>query len=45
MINIAEYIKLNNEWVEILDVYRKDDNNWTLKTDIQSSFIISKILL
>ena len=40
---MAEYIKLNNEWVEILDVYRKDDNNWVLKTDIQSSFIASNI--
>ena len=43
MINMTEYIKLNNEWVEILDVYQKDDNNWALKTDIQSSFITSNI--
>ena len=40
---MADYIKLNGEWVEILDVYRKVDGQWVLQTDVQSSILTSNI--
>ena len=40
---MADYIKLNGEWVEVLDVYRKVDGQWVLQTDVQSSILTSNI--
>lgn len=40
---MAQYIKLNNEWKEILDVYKKINGKWALQTDIQSSILQSNI--
>ena len=40
---MAQYIKLNGEWVEVLDVYKKENGEWVLQTDIQSSIIQSNI--
>ena len=40
---MSQYIKLNNEWVEVLDVYRKENGEWVLQTDVQSSIIQSNI--
>ena len=40
---MSQYIKLNNEWVEVLDVYRKENGEWILQTDVQSSIIQSNI--
>lgn len=38
-----DYIKLNNEWVQILDVYRKENGEWVLQTDVTSSILTSNI--
>ena len=40
---MGDYIKLNNEWKEVLDVYRKIDGQWVLQTDVQSSILTSNI--
>lgn len=40
---MADYIKINGEWKEILDVYRKVDGQWVLQTDVQSSILQSNI--
>ena len=40
---MAQYIKLNNEWVEILDIYRKINGQWILQTNVQSSILTSNI--
>ena len=40
---MADYIKLNGEWKEVLDVYRKVDGEWVLQTNVQSSILTSNI--
>jgi glycosyltransferase involved in cell wall biosynthesis len=40
---MADYIKINGEWKEVLDVYRKIDGQWVLQTDVQSSILQSNI--
>ena len=42
---MGDYIKLNNEWREILDVYRKENGEWVLQTDVASSIITSNIYI
>ena len=42
---MGDYIKINNEWKEVLDVYRKIDGQWVLQTDVQSSILTSNIYL
>ena len=42
---MADYIKLNNEWKEILGVYKKVNNEWILETDINSSILTSNIYI
>ena len=42
---MADYIRLNGEWVEILDVYKKVNGEWELQTDITSSIITSNIYI
>lgn len=40
---MADYIKINSEWKEIIDVYRKVDGQWVVQTDVQSSILQSNI--
>lgn len=40
---MADYIKINGEWKEIIDVYRKVDGQWVVQTDVQSSILQSNI--
>ena len=40
---MANYIKLNGEWKEIFEIYRKENGEWVLQTDIQSSIVQSNI--
>ena len=40
---MGDYIKLNNEWIEILDVYKKENGEWVLQTDVSSSILTSNI--
>ena len=42
---MADYIKLNGEWKEVLDVYKKVNDEWVLQTDINSSIISSNIYI
>lgn len=42
---MAEYIKLNNEWKEILGVYKKVNGEWVLQTDVNSSILASNIYI
>ena len=42
---MTEYIKLDNEWKEILSIYKKVNGEWILQTDVNSSILASNIII
>ena len=42
---MSDFIKLNGEWIEILDVYKKINGEWSIQTDISSSIVSSNIYI
>ena len=40
---MADYIKINGEWKEIIDAYRKVDGQWVVQTNAQASILQSNI--
>ena len=42
---MTEYIKLDNEWKEILSVYKKVNDEWVLQTNVNSCILSSNIII
>ena len=40
---MADYIKINGEWKEIIDAYRKVNGQWVVQTNAQASILQSNI--